>query len=218
MIDEKDLKLYFIMGSTNTKQEPGHVLQQAIDGGVTTFQYREKGPLAKTGDEKRKLGIELRNICLKNKVPFIVNDDLELAMKLHASGVHIGQEDGSLPAVRGILPAHMAIGVSVSTVEEALVAESQGADYLGVGPIYQTTTKADAREPIGLQRLQEIRLVTSIPIVAISGINKQNAKGIMHAGASGISVVSAISQAEDSQVAASELDACTKLNEFEIRG
>lgn len=205
MLDKKELRLYFIMGSTNTNRDPAHVLQRAIDGGVTAFQYREKGSNALTGTEKLKLGIALRNVCLENNIPFIVNDDIELAIKLYADGVHIGQQDESVDVVRERLPAHISIGVSVSTVEEALIAEAQGANYLGVGPIFPTSTKADAREPIGMEKVREIGLITSLPIVAIGGINKDNARMIMESGIAGISVISAISEAENIRGAAWEL-------------
>ncbi|ASN03553.1 thiamine phosphate synthase [Virgibacillus necropolis] len=206
MIDKKSLRLYFIMGSTNTIEDPTYVLQQAIDGGITTFQYREKGVTAKKGFEKYKLGIELRNICLNNTIPFIVNDDIALAIKLHADGVHIGQKDESVVNVKERLPNDMSVGVSVSTVEEAVLAEQQGADYLGVGPIFKTSTKANAREPIGVKRIVEISKKIAIPIVAIGGIKRENAGDIMEAGASGISVISAISQAGNYKEAAHELE------------
>lgn len=210
MIDRNLLRLYFIMGSINTNHNPAHVLQQAIDGGVKVFQYREKGLNAKTGDEKLKLGISLWDVCQKNKVPFIVNDDLELAVELQANGVHIGQQDESLLVVRDRLPANMTIGVSVSTIEEALLAEKQGADYLGVGPIFATSTKTDALKPIGIKRLQKIAANTSLPLVAIGGIKKENAREIMSAGAAGISVISAISEAKDVGEAVRELEAATR--------
>lgn len=215
MIGKKDLRLYFIMGSINTNQDPAHVLQRAIDGGITVFQYREKGSNALTGTAKLELGMTLRHVCQKNNIPFVVNDDINLAIKLHADGVHIGQQDDSILKVRENLPARMSIGVSVSTVEEAHIAEKQGADYLGVGPIFGTSTKADAREPIGIERVREIAAITSPPLVAIGGIKKENAREIMNAGATGISVVSAISQAENCAGSAEELAAVTRLREVE---
>lgn len=216
MVDEKDLRLYFIMGSANTTRDPVRVLQQAINGGITAFQYREKGLRAKRGLEKLTFGMGLRNVCLKNNIPFIVNDDIELAMKLQASGVHIGQQDESLVAVRKSIPSHMSVGVSVSTVEEAIVAESQGADYLGVGPIFTTSTKEDALEPIGIKRVREIATITSLPTVAIGGIKKDNALQIMKSGATGISVISAISEAKDAEEAAKELARLTRRNGAEL--
>ncbi|WP_404450958.1 thiamine phosphate synthase [Virgibacillus necropolis] len=216
MIDEKSLRLYFIMGSANTTRDPEYVLQQAIDGGITIFQFREKGIAAKTGAEKCKLGIQLRNVCLKNNIPFIVNDDIDLAVKIQSDGVHIGQKDESVVNVKERLPNYMCVGVSVSTVEEAILAEQQGADYLGVGPIHETSSKADALKPIGVKRIMEISENVTIPIVAIGGIKKENARQIMKAGSAGISVISAISQAENCKEAAHKLDVATRL--LEING
>lgn len=211
MIDKKGLRLYFIMGSANTIEDPTHVLQQAIDGGITSFQYREKGITAKAGVEKYKLGIRLRNVCLENNIPFIVNDDINLAVRLHADGVHIGQQDVPIKNVKERIPIYMRVGVSVSTVEEAVLAEQQGADYLGVGPVFRTSSKTDAREPVGVIRIKEISNKVAIPIVAIGGIKKETAGQIINAGAAGISVISAISMAESYEEAARDLDNATRL-------
>lgn len=217
MIDERKLRLYFIMGSTNTMSDPAETLQKAIDGGVTIFQFREKGIAAKTGTDKYKLGIQLRNVCLKNNIPFILNDDIDLAVKLQADGVHVGQKDESIVNVKKRLPSYMCVGVSVSTVEEALLAERQGADYLGVGPMFRTSTKEDALEPIGVKKLTEINRFVTIPIVAIGGIDKVKTGEIMKAGASGISVISAISHAENCEEAARELNEATRLLDIKER-
>lgn len=211
MLDKKILRLYFILGSVNTSENPAHVLQQAIEGGITIFQYREKGLNAKSGVGKLTLGIELRNTCLENNVPFIVNDDIELAIKLRANGVHIGQQDENIIKVKERLPKGMYVGVSVSTVEEAILAEEQGADYLGVGPIHGTSTKEDALKPIGIERLIEISKNVTIPIVAIGGIKKENAGEIINAGATGISVISAISQGGTYKKAARDLELATRV-------
>lgn len=200
------LRLYFIMGSNNTTKDPVNVLRAAIKGGITAYQFREKGSGAKTGEEKIALGRKLRSVCKENKIPFIVNDDPELALKLEADGLHIGQNDGKITEIRQLVPSHYFIGVSTSTKEEALLAENQGADYIGVGPIFKTKTKEDARRPIGIKGLREIREQTStIPLVAISGITKESVEDLLENGASGIAVISAISKAEDIYEAARSL-------------
>lgn len=204
MISEKDLQLYFIMGSTNTQRDPFQVLQEAIDGGITIFQYREKGTAAKTGEEEIQFGKQLRAICKANHIPFIVNDNIDLAMQLEADGLHLGQGDTPIIEVRKRLSASFPIGISVSTVEEAVLAEQQGASYLGVGPIFPTETKP-GKEPIGIQTMREIKAKTSIPIVAIGGISMNVVPQIKEAGATGISVISSISQAKNSKQAAEEL-------------
>ncbi|HLR15776.1 MAG TPA: thiamine phosphate synthase [Bacillota bacterium] len=200
------LRLYFIMGSQNTKADPETVLKQAIQGGITCFQYREKGSGAKTGEDRFHLGEKLRELCATNEVPFIVNDDIELARALDADGIHIGQGDLPMKEARKKIPSHMIIGLSTSTVEESIQAEKDGADYIGVGPIFATNSKEDALQPIHIQGLKEIReAVPSMPIVVIGGMNASNAKEAMDAGANGVSLISAISQATDVTEATSRL-------------
>lgn len=201
----KFLQLYFIMGSNNTDKDPVDILKKAIEGGITCFQFREKGSSGKTGTEKLTLGQQLRGLCKQHHIPFVVNDDVQLAIELEADGIHIGQDDAPIEEVRKKVPKHCFIGISISTVEESLEAERLGADYIGVGPIYQTKTKADALKPIGVSGLQAIKSKTSIPMVAISGINKDNAEPVYEHGADGIAVISAISQAEDPFIATRQL-------------
>lgn len=193
------LKLYFIMGSQNTTNDPVDVLQAAIKGGITCFQYREKGKQAKTGLDRLNFGLYLRKICRENNVPFIVNDDVDLAIKLDADGIHVGQGDLGIATIRKQVPSHFIIGLSTSTVEESLAAERLNVDYIGVGPIYKTSTKEDALQPIGLSGLQNIRQQTSIPKVAIGGITLNNAQTTVENGADGIALISTISQAKNPQ-------------------
>lgn len=200
------LRLYFVMGSVNCRQDPAQVLRQAIRGGITLFQFREKGSGALQGVARFELGKKLRDLCRKHDIPFIVNDDPELMLRLDADGVHIGQEDGRADAVRRKIGAGKIIGVSAHDLEEAEEALRQGADYLGVGPMYPTVTKPDARGVRGPAVIQEIRrrgIVT--PLVGIGGIGPGRALSIMEAGADGVAVVSAISQAEDVCGAAQKL-------------
>lgn len=205
MFDQRKLQVYFIMGSNNTKQDPSIVLEQAIAGGITCFQFREKGKNAKTGKEKLKLGQKLRNICRNHHIPFIVNDDIQLAIELDADGVHVGQGDMSVNEIRKIVPDDYIIGLSTSNIKEAKEAELLKVDYIGVGAIFSTKTKADATEPMGIAGLKAIRQATSLPIVGISGINQDNAHEIIQAGADGVAVVSAISQAKNPEQAANKL-------------
>jgi len=191
------LKLYFIMGSQNTKSDPVDILKAAIAGGITCFQYREKGEHAKVGLDRMNLGLNLRKICREHNIPFIVNDDIELAIKLDADGIHVGQDDIAIDQLRKLIPTHYIIGLSTSTVEESLIAEQLNVNYIGVGPVYETATKSDALEPIGLNGLQDIREKTTIPIVGIGGINENNAKLVIEHGADGVALISAISRAEN---------------------
>jgi thiamine-phosphate pyrophosphorylase len=199
------LKLYFVMGSPNCVKDPVIVLHEAIQGGITAFQFREKGKGALTGQDAIYLGSELRKLCNAHDVLFIVNDDVELALKLNADGLHIGQEDDSLLNIRANMLDKM-VGVSAHTVAEAEIAVRNGADYLGVGPMYTTKTKLDAREVQGPQMIREIRQSgIVIPIVGIGGITAETAEKVVESGADGVAVVSAISLVASPQKAAEEI-------------
>jgi thiamine-phosphate pyrophosphorylase len=190
------LKVYFIMGSVNCRKNPLQVLQEAIEGGITLFQFREKGKGALTGVAKFQLAQQLQKICQKNGVPFIVNDDIDLAIALDADGVHIGQEDETAEIVRERIGKHKILGVSVHTIEEAQKAVRDGADYLGLGPIFPTQTKEDAKAVQGTNLIVALRnLGMDIPIVGIGGITPENAKSVISAGADGVSVITAITHA-----------------------
>lgn len=191
------LELYFIMGSPNCLIDPTKVLEQAIEGGITIYQYREKGKGALIDGEKYQLAKKLQHICNESGIPFIVNDDVQLAIDTDADGVHIGQDDEDVKDVRKRIGDKI-LGVSVHTIEEAEEAITNGADYLGLGPIFPTVTKEDAKEVQGtilVKRLRDNGL--NIPIVAIGGIDSENASKVIEAGANGISVISAICQSSD---------------------
>ncbi|MGD6777151.1 thiamine phosphate synthase [Sutcliffiella horikoshii] len=200
------LNLYFVMGSVDCNgRDPRDVLQEAIKGGITLFQFREKGDGAKVGVEKLSLARELKEICKSNNIPFIVNDDIDLALKVKADGVHIGQEDAPFSVVDELLAPGMIIGVSCHTVEEAAAAVNNWADYIGVGPMYFTDTKKDIREVKGPGVIKEIRNAgLTVPIVGIGGITVENAAEVLAAGADGVAVISAISKAESALEAAKE--------------
>ncbi|MCM3652610.1 thiamine phosphate synthase [Metabacillus litoralis] len=199
------LRLYFIMGSNNCTMDPEYVLEQAIKGGISFFQFREKGTNALTGNEKVIFAKRLQSICQKYSIPFIVNDDVELAISLNADGVHIGQGDESADEVRRKIGDKI-LGVSAHTVEEVEKAIANGADYVGIGPIYSTTTKEDAKSPQGTTIINEVRKKgIEIPIVGIGGITAENALPVMESGGNGISVISAISRANDPAESAREL-------------
>ncbi|WP_342430911.1 thiamine phosphate synthase [Neobacillus sp. FSL H8-0543] len=207
----KTLKVYFIMGSVNCKNNnPAEILKEAIAGGITLFQYREKGEGALKGGEKIALAKELKAICRNHQIPFIVNDDIELALLIDADGVHIGQEDESVEAVRKRIGKKI-LGVSVHTLEEAQAAIREGADYFGIGPVFPTTTKLDAKASQGTKLIEALRAKGyTIPIVGIGGITAENASTVFEAGADGVSVITAISQADSPQSAAIALSAIKK--------
>nr|WP_213260859.1 thiamine phosphate synthase [Polycladospora coralii] len=196
------LSLYLILGSQNCKYAPEFVLQEAIRGGVTMFQFREKGESALPYREKRDLAKRLQQICQNNDIPFIVNDDIELTRELNADGIHIGQDDRPLKDVRAWFPDKI-VGVSAHDVGEASKAMREGADYLGVGPMYHTDTKPDIELVKGPAVIQAMRKSgIQIPIVGIGGITHANAEAVLRAGADGIAVISAITKDQDPYQAA----------------
>lgn len=193
----KALNVYFIFGSTNCLKDPSEVLKEAIDGGITIFQFREKGKGALEGKKKVKLAKELQSICQKSGVPFIVNDDIALALEINADGVHIGQEDEPVKTVRKKIGDKI-LGVSAHTVEEVENALRNGADYLGLGPIFPTKTKEDAKDVQGTRLIKELREKGfTIPIVGIGGINADNAQLVMEAGGDGVAVITAITHSQN---------------------
>jgi thiamine-phosphate pyrophosphorylase len=199
------LKVYFIMGSPNCKENSVQVLKEAIEGGITLFQFREKGTDALTGDSKVELAKELQKVCQEHQIPFIVNDDIELAITLNADGVHIGQEDEHVEDVRKKIGDKI-IGVSVHSYEEAMAGVAGGADYFGIGPVFPTKTKEDAKPSNGTKLIEELReRGLSIPIVGIGGITAKNAGAVIQAGADGVSVITAISHAPSVKDAAKAL-------------
>ena len=196
------LSVYFIMGSPNCSIEPEAVLEAAIRGGITFFQFREKGNGRLHGQEKLSLAKNLQKICKSHSIPFIINDDIDLALELDADGVHIGQEDEPAVEVRKKIGGKI-LGVSAHNLYEAKKAIAEGADYLGIGPIYPTATKEDAKPAQGLDFIKELRQTgIDIPLVGIGGITAENAPPIIQAGADGVSVISAISHAENPEKAA----------------
>lgn len=191
------LRKYLIMGSTNCTRDPVEILLEAIEGGITAFQYREKGEGALQGKEKLELGLKLRRICKEHEVLFIVNDDTDLVESLDADGVHVGQDDISPSDLREVFPDRV-IGLSLSNWREVENSPIEHVDYFGAGPLFPTTTKADAKRPVGTPWVKELREnFPSIPIVGIGGINSENAHTIISAGADGVAVISAITQADN---------------------
>ena len=177
-------------------------IEQAIEGGVSLVQLRAKK--LKTHDFF-ELSLKARESTKKKSIPLIINDRVDIALSCKADGVHLGQDDLPVFHARKILGKKKLIGVSVNTEKEAEEAEKRGADYLGVGPIFFTQTKKDIKPPLGLEGLREIRKRVRIPILAIGGINAENAREIIEVGADGIAVVSAILATENIIKATREL-------------
>lgn len=177
------------------------VARQAIHGGATTIQLRDKISSRK---ELLLIAQKIRALCTEHKVLFIMNDYLDIALETDADGLHVGQEDLPIKVARKWLPADKILGGSAETVDLALSAQSDGADYIGVGAIYPTMSKVKTGV-VGLERLRQIKQAVSLPLVGIGGINKDNAAVVIAAGAVSVAVISAISEAGSPQEAARQI-------------
>jgi len=176
-------------------------VEQAILGGATCIQLREK---ALDHDAFLALAREVGAVCRKHNIPFFINDDVQVALECDADGVHVGQDDMEAAKARAVLGPDKLIGVSVHTVGEALAAKAQGADCLGVGTMFPTTTKADA-DAVSFDMLREICTAAGLPTVAIGGIGAHNIHTLKNTGIAGVAVVSAIFAAPDIEKAAAAL-------------
>ena len=187
------------------------VVEEALEGGATFLQLREK---KLDGEHFLEEAKELQGLCRKYGVPFIINDNVEVVLAMGADGIHVGQHDMEAGDVRALLGPDKILGVSAQTVEQAVLAEKRGADYLGVGAVFPTGSKDDADE-VSHDTLREICEAVSIPVVAIGGISQQNVKQLSGSGISGIAVISAIFAQKDIKAATALLKETTKemLNE-----
>lgn len=191
---KKAMQLYAVTDSRLAKDKTvAEQVECAVRGGVTCVQLREKDIDKETFLKK---AIEIKDICSASNIPFIVNDDVEIAIKSDADGVHVGQSDMEASDVRALIGDKMILGVSVQTVEQAVKAEKAGADYLGVGAVFPTDTKKDA-DSVSYDTLREICEAVTIPVVAIGGINESNMKRLTGSGIDGVALVSAIFGARD---------------------
>ena len=207
--DRKDLLLYAVtdrswLGEKTLAQQT----EEALRGGVTFVQIREKQLDRQHFLEEAE---ELKTLCARSKVPFVINDDVDLALQVGADGVHVGQSDMEAGDVRKKLGPDKIIGVSARTVEQALLAEKHGADYLGVGAVFPTSSKKDASE-VSFQTLKEICEAVDIPVIAIGGITKENVAELAGSGICGVAVISAIFAQPDVRKAAAELKTAVKEN------
>ncbi|MDO4406155.1 MAG: thiamine phosphate synthase [Eubacteriales bacterium] len=179
----------------------------ALEGGMTYVQMREKGdPM--TEDELLTEALALKALCEEYGVPFVIDDDVELAKKCGADGVHVGQSDMACVEARKALGERKVVGVSAQTVEQAVQAEKDGADYLGVGAVFPTGSKDDA-DDVSHDTVKAICEAVSIPVIAIGGISKDNVGQLAGLGLDGIAVISAIYAADDLKAATEDLKART---------
>ena len=199
---DKDLLLYAVTDRYWLGERTLHdVVKESLDGGVTFVQLREKHLDQAHFLEEAK---DLKMLCKAYNVPFVINDNVDIALEMDADGVHVGQSDMEADDVRKILGEDKILGVSAQTVEQALLAEKRGADYLGVGAVFPTNSKDDAKE-VTYETLKEICEAVSIPVVAIGGITHDNIKELTGSKIDGIAVISAIYGANNIKNAASGL-------------
>ncbi len=192
--DKSSMLLYAVTDRAFAKKQTLYEqVNSAIKGGITMLQLREK-ELSEA--EFLKEAERIKPLCRANDIPFIINDDVDVAVKCGADGVHIGQNDMAAEKVRQIIGEDMILGVSAQTPEQAVKAEEAGADYLGVGAVFPTSTKSDALS-VSYETLKEICASVSIPVVAIGGICAENIKELSGSGIDGVALVSAIFGAED---------------------
>ncbi len=201
------LQVYFIAGTQdclhlgdNPQKNLLYILEEALKGGITCFQFREKGLNSLQNKEDIfNLARKAQELCKKYDVPFFINDDIELALKLNATGIHIGQDDKKVEEVIKIIEGKLLLGLSINTINQAIKAKDiKGIDYFGVGPIYETTSKSDAKQIVGLDLIKDIRKKNIIkPLVAIGGIDELRAKDILKNDCNGVAVISAITKSKD---------------------
>ncbi|UWP58992.1 thiamine phosphate synthase [Ruminococcus gauvreauii] len=184
--------------STETLEE---AVEKAIKGGCTVVQLREKHCSSR---EFYQAAVNIREITRKYQVPLIINDRVDIALAIDADGVHVGQSDLPASVVRSIIGEDKIVGVSAAKVSEAEQAVKDGADYLGVGAMFPTDTKTDAR-PVTMEELRAIRSAADVPIVVIGGINQKTVHHFKDTGIDGLAVVSAVIAAEDIEQAAREM-------------
>lgn len=201
-LNNSDLILYAVTDRTwlNGRKLYDDV-EKAIQGGATLIQLREKNL---THEEFRTEALEIQKLCKKYKIPFIINDDVKLACEIDADGVHVGQDDMEAGNVRNLIGSEKILGVSVQTPEQAILAESRGANYLGAGAVFHTNSKLDAAD-VSHETLKKICASVKIPVVAIGGINAKNINQLAGTGIAGVAIISAIFAADDIEKSASEL-------------
>ena len=189
----KEIDFYLVTDSGLSKKGTLSDVQEAVESGCRIVQYREKN---KSTKEMVFEASEIKRIC-SGRAIFLVNDRIDVALAVDADGVHIGQDDMPIEKARKLLGEDKIIGLSVRNREEAIQAEKSGADYIGLGPIFDTATKKDAGEGIGPLKIKEVKAAIKLPIVAIGGINKENYESAVQNGADSLVAISAVVCSDD---------------------
>lgn len=201
MIKNK-LNVYFIAGSQDVKNgDLLPVLEEALHAGITMFQFREKGSnsFIHNPKMKRELAIQCQALCQKYNIPFIINDDVELAISIKADGIHVGQEDTPIEEVLKRVNRDTIVGLSTSNEQEVAEAEKiEGLDYIGLGPVFTTASKEDTKPELGIKGLKDIiGRGRKRPIVAIGGLSIENVSDVRKSGVDGLAVISAITKSNN---------------------
>lgn len=198
-----DYSLYLVTDRPLSRgRRTAEIVEAAVAGGVTCVQLREKHCDTREFIDEARAIIP---VLAKKHVPLIINDRLDVALAVGAYGVHLGQSDMHISDARKIAGNSLVIGVSAESIDNAVQAQRDGADYIGISPVFSTPTKTDTAAPLGLEGVREIRKRVAVPIVGIGGINHTNAASVVSAGADGIAVVSAIVSADNPAHAAKRL-------------
>ncbi|MCO5060571.1 MAG: thiamine phosphate synthase [Kiritimatiellae bacterium] len=198
-----DYSLYLVTDRALSRgRATAEMVRAAVRGGVTFVQIRDKtGSTREFLDEARAV----KDVLQGTGVRMVVNDRVDVALAAGADGVHLGQRDMPIADARRLVPSRWIVGISAESVEDAIRAEREGADYVGMSPVFSTPTKTDTATPLGLEGIRRLRAAVRIPLVAIGGIHAENAADVIRAGADGIAVVSALVSAEDPYESALEL-------------
>jgi thiamine-phosphate pyrophosphorylase len=215
IIKQADLSLYLIADAEYAgSRDLVALVREAVRGGVTAVQLRAKGVDIR---EFLDLAVRLKTALRGRSIPLIINDRVDIALACGAEGVHLGQDDMPAEAARRILGKTKIIGLSVNTMKEAREAERLSADYIGLGPVYTTTSKETDLPILGPAGISRFRARLEIPIIAIGGIRASNAAEVVRAGADGVAVISAVLGAADTRRAAQELERSIRMQEGECR-
>lgn len=210
----EDLRLYLVTDRNLSKGRPlEDIVSRAVEGGVSMVQLREKDIPTR---DFIGLAMKLKSLLEGSGVPLIINDRIDVALAVGADGVHIGQSDMPYGIARRLMGPDRIIGLSVENMEQVIAANSLDVDYIGISPVFATPTKTDTAAPFGLNGLREAVKLSIHPSVAIGGMNRETAAGVMGCGTDGIAVVSAIVAAEDPQAAARELSDIVKRYERRV--
>lgn len=203
MASNIDYSLYLVTDrALSGKRCLDAIVAEAVAGGVTCVQLREKNLQTRQFVEEARA---LVSLLQPRNIPLIINDRLDVALAAGAAGVHLGQKDMAIRDARQLLPAGSVIGISAECLRDALEAEREGADYVGISPVFATSTKDDHAPPLGLEGVAQLRRHVRIPLVGIGGIGRDNAAQVIASGADGVAVVSAIMAAPSAERAAAEL-------------